>query len=564
MTRWSRIATPFAIASPLATIFLVCAAFVGWFGLSTARMVEAAAINRQSETLSLIVSYVQHLIDDNLWNMGELETSISGLPGLPSASQLTELMLNKRSRSHIRAIVLLDSQGNVLITSNALQENLAAKLPLISARFAGGETQLFLPLSADLTDATAIPDIIFAKRLATGHAASIVLDVSVKPVDRLSSFNVANIDAAFAMIDTTSATPVLFGQRSVVDHDWVVDVQSGAIQMARPQNAGSQVLCKGNLEKGRQCIVYRRLANSPIMFAGLIEGYQLENEWIRESRPIWIFAALFLVGGASSSACILVWVRQRRRDRLKLAVALEDAQQAYAAKSNFMAHMSHELRTPLNSIVGFSDLLRGAFFGPLSERYRSYAEDIHFSATHLHKIVSEILELERLDQEKRQVEISEADLNIVAADAVRMLSILASDKGVVLEVATWPQPAIVHMDPHRAAQIGLNLVSNAVKYSEPGDTVVVTVSRTPQGDFVLVVADEGIGMTEVEIAYTAQPFGQPADRRAARHDSVGLGLPIVRGLLAAVGGHLVITSEKHKGTVVSAVFGPSREVARAS
>jgi signal transduction histidine kinase len=384
--------------------------------------------------------------------------------------------------------------------------------------------------------------------------------VSSRPSGRTSSFDVANIDAAFAMLDTAGSSPVIFG-RKPRSANQITEIQADLARENSFDSADGSVRCEGNIAFGRRCTVYRRLMNSSIVFAALIGDRELRTEWIQQSRPIWTFALLFLLGGAGSSAFITLWVQQRRRDRLKLTAALEEVRQAYAAKSNFMAHMNHELRTPLNAIVGFSELLRGAFFGPLNERYRSYAEDIHFSATHLHKLVTEVLNLERMERSTLSIEAHEADLNVVAADAVRMLSVLALSKGVKVEFFPWPQAAIVLLDPHRTAQIAINLVSNAVKYSEPNDVVKTSVTRTGDGHFALVVADQGIGMTAAEIAHTAQPFGQPADRRSGRHDSVGLGLPIVRGLLAVTGGDLVIVSEKHKGTTASAIFGPRKDAA---
>jgi len=550
MISWSRVTTPVVIASPLATTFLICAVFVLWFGLSAARSVEATEIDRRTETLSLIVSYVQHLIDDSRWNAENLENMLADLPAPPSNQQLSELRARARSDSHIRSVAFLDGRGTILSYAGDITPHLADRLSSIATNLQGAGGQLFLPDLEALRDEADIPDFIFAKAMKKGPAAVVIFDMSVKPSNRPTSFNVAN--------DSAAAT--VFGHHANGEPNWIARVRSSLAGRTLPQDMATHVRCEGNVITARQCVVYRRLANSSLAFAGLIESQKLKAAWVQANRPIWIFAAVFLIGGASSSACIGVWVRQRRRDRAALAETVDKLQQAYAAKSNFMAHMSHELRTPLNSIIGFSDLLRGEILGPLSERYRSYAEDIHFSATHFHRVVSEILDIERLEQSKQHLEPSEADLNVVAADAVRMLAVIAAEKGVMLEADPSSQPAIVDMDPHRAAQIGVNLVSNAVKYSEPGDRVNVTVKQMPEGNFALVVTDEGIGMTAAEIAYTAQPFGQPADRRSTRHDSVGLGLPIVRGLLAAAGGHLHISSEKDKGTKVSAVFGRGAEM----
>ena len=548
MSRWSRLPSAVAVALPLLLSVAACALFIVWFGLGTAHTVETTAVADESRDLSMVASYIQHLVDDSVENAKDLDLELRGAP-LPSPDQWDDLRLRLRSRGHVRFIGLLDEHGRLLSFTGSMPDGADALWPMFAARIAGHEPLAFRP-HPSAVGPMSLPGFLLAVPLRGGPAASVVFDIASQTSEHLT-LKVADLDAAFALIDGASGVSTVFGGH-VTNEPWTADAMTRID--ALPADTTAHELCRGGLLAGGRCMVYRHLHGAPLVLAGLIDGDALRAEWIRVSRPMWIFAVLVLAASAVGAACNGMWLRQRRLDRAKLAVALADVERAYAAKSNFLAHMSHELRTPLNSIIGFSELIRQAFFGPLNERYRSYAEDIHASARHLHKLASDMMDVERLERGGLASMGGTADLNEVAADAVRMLAVLADEQGVNIDLVTLDGSALVEIEPHRAAQIAVNLVSNAVKYSERGDRVDVVVERRDDGAMALVVADEGIGMTPEEIAYTAEPFGLPAERRSGRHDSVGLGLPIVRGLLAAVGGHLVIASEKHHGTTVSAIF----------
>ncbi len=234
----------------------------------------------------------------------------------------------------------------------------------------------------------------------------------------------------------------------------------------------------------------------------------------------------------------------------ELSAANAQVVKANAAKSEFLANVSHELRTPLNAIIGFSDIMRSEALGSLPPRYRDYSSDIHASAEHLLEIVSDIIDLQRIEKGDLGIALTEIDAGRLARDCARLLSVLSDSKRIAVVLETPPEPAILRSDGQRVMQIMVNLLSNSIKYSDEGTTVVVNVAREA-GGVVIGVADSGIGMSEDEVELALQPFRQVAMVRRRTNDSIGLGLPIVRGLVDALGGVLKIESRKGHGTSIT-------------
>ena len=514
----------FAITAPFAICLLISVAFTAWFGLSLTHVLEATELAKQSENVGLLSDYLQHLVDDMLANAANLSPQVAAQPGDALQQKIAAFPATALSGSHIRAIALFDDGGTVLASGGDMTDALAARLGGFAERLRGTHQPIFLPLVGDEAQPRDIPRFAAAMALQT-PGIHVVFEVSAEGrKQRAANLRASNLKATLAIYDTATDTVSSFGggrpeQASDAAADWPLqNLQSG-----------ERTRCDGTTMFDRRCIAFRPIEHSSLVMAGLVDRDLL----------------------------ISVWARRRREDQQHLRAALADVKRLYTAKSNFMAHLSHELRTPLNSIIGFSDVMRNAFFGPLDRRYRDYAGDIHAAASHLHGIASDIMDVERLERGELSLEPGATDLNPVVAESARILAVLAEKQGVSIHVAPMTEgPATVNLNRHRAAQIALNLLSNAVKYSEPGDRIDVSVQLTPEHCWSLVVSDEGIGMTAEEIAFSERPFGLPAQHRTGRHDSVGLGLPIVRGLLAATGGRLDIRSEKAKGTTVVAVFGP--------
>jgi signal transduction histidine kinase len=252
-------------------------------------------------------------------------------------------------------------------------------------------------------------------------------------------------------------------------------------------------------------------------------------------------------------------LEQSLRDR---AAALSKADMASRSKSAFLAAMSHELRTPLNAIIGFSEVMSLQAFGPIgNSQYQTYARDIHASGTHLLSLISDILDISRLEAGKAELHEEPVHLHDLVADCVRMVERQAEKAGLTLSSKVSADLPRVFVDERRIKQVLLNLLSNAVKFTPPGGEVSVSARVEPEGLF-LEVADTGIGIAPDGIARAFESFGQIDSTIARHHQGAGLGLPLARQLMELHDGRLELESVVSVGTTAIAFLPASRLLAR--
>ena len=240
-----------------------------------------------------------------------------------------------------------------------------------------------------------------------------------------------------------------------------------------------------------------------------------------------------------------------REHQERLIAAKEMAEAANRAKSDFLASMSHELRTPLNAIIGFAGIMRDGKFGPLEKRYADYASIIGDSGSHLLAIINDILDLAKAEANQLALDEEEFQIADTVASTVSILQGMADKAGVICSVDIERDLPTLLADAAKIRQILINLLGNAIKFTNPGGTVTVAVMHDPDGALRMSVSDTGIGIPDDKIDLVLTPFGQVENVLTRRHGGAGLGLPITKRLAELHGGTLTLESELGVGTTVT-------------
>ena len=246
------------------------------------------------------------------------------------------------------------------------------------------------------------------------------------------------------------------------------------------------------------------------------------------------------------------------RSRAELTLAIQQVDAASRAKSAFLASMSHELRTPLNAIIGFGQVISMEKVGPgVSPAYRDYGKVIVESGEHLLNLISEILDLSKVEAGKMEINESDFRLTEVTAEVKRLLGDQLGNRLQTLGVELPREEVWLRADRRRVLQILINLIGNAGKYSPMGGLITLKCRLRADGGLELLVVDEGSGMTHAEIEVALTLFGQAAAGR--NHNSgTGLGLPLARSMTELHGGQMLIESVKGRGTTIRVVLPPER------
>ncbi len=247
-------------------------------------------------------------------------------------------------------------------------------------------------------------------------------------------------------------------------------------------------------------------------------------------------------------------ITERKQRELEIQAAQERAEAANRAKSQFLANMSHELRTPLNAIIGFADLMRQGTFGPLgNDRYQDYATLVYDSGQLLLDLISDMLDMAKIEAGKMELNFERVDLMGTIADTVRMLNERAAAAGVGLSVeADGALPSLL-ADRRAVKQVLINLLSNAIKFTPAGGDVRVR-AQVADGMARITVCDTGIGIPESEIGRLGKPFEQVVADPMLAKAGTGLGLALVKALAERHGGTMSIVSAEGVGTEVSVTF----------
>jgi signal transduction histidine kinase/ActR/RegA family two-component response regulator len=300
-------------------------------------------------------------------------------------------------------------------------------------------------------------------------------------------------------------------------------------------------------------LVFARFISRRI--AGSIEALREPALALGSDRAITVrdgtIAEVNEIGVALVTASELLHRRQMEREdalraEARMSAEKRTAEEASRAKSEFLAMMSHEIRTPMNAVVGYARLLADA---PIEATYQAYAKIIDSSAGALLTVIDDILDFSRIEAGKLTVEPVALDLREIVAQGITLIQAVAAAKGLALvqQPAEAAEPVWVRADPGRLRQVLINLLGNAVKFSERG-TITISTEKLADGRGRVAVADQGIGMAPDRLERLFESFSQLDSTIGRRFGGTGLGLAISRRLVDLMGGVITVESALGRGS----------------
>ena len=280
------------------------------------------------------------------------------------------------------------------------------------------------------------------------------------------------------------------------------------------------------------------------------QNAQVDFVWV-EMRCRPLEQTLETTSSEAEVVAVMRDVTDRKNQEQALDLARTAAEQADAAKTRFLATMSHELRTPLNAIIGFSEMIvqEDALMLDAARR-KEYAQLINDSGQHLLSVVNGILDMSKMESGNFEISPEPFAPRTALINCCNLLALKARENAIDLVTRAPENLPFMTGDPRAFKQIALNLVSNAIKFTERGGSV--TVSASVEGSrLVLRVADTGVGIAADDLKRIGDPFFQAGKTYQRRHEGTGLGLSIVKSLVALHGGEMTVQSRIDEGTTVT-------------
>jgi len=308
-----------------------------------------------------------------------------------------------------------------------------------------------------------------------------------------------------------------------------------------------------------------RLMDSSPLVVEADHSIDFLSQFILDERPSALMHGFIVTRdgrylGIGTALSLLQANMERAKHRsVELEQAKLAAEAANRSKTMFLANMSHELRTPLNAIIGFTDFIRSETLGPIQPpQYADYINDVNDSGKHLLNVINAILDMSKVEANRIELAEDYIDPAEIARSVARMMRETASRRGVRIVLDTDDAPIEIYADSQLVRQILLNLLSNALKFSDEAAEVIIRIACDEAQRCILSVIDHGTGIAEEDIERVLEPFTQAESSQKRAVEGTGLGLPLCKALARAHGGDLQIISELGKGTEVEVALPAER------
>jgi signal transduction histidine kinase len=278
---------------------------------------------------------------------------------------------------------------------------------------------------------------------------------------------------------------------------------------------------------------------------GLLPSFTVDEafrlKWDYELAILGVTAGFLLVSAfiSASAARLIDESRERLREQnAELERARDRAQESDRMKSEFLANMSHELRTPLNHVIGFTELVLEDEVKRLDQAHRESLTEVYSSAQHLLSLINDVLDMAKVEAGRVELERKDVDLTALLQHSLAAGKQSAARRGVLVSAEIGDIPKQGWVDERRLLQILLNLLENAVKFTEPGGSVLLRAGECTPGILEITVSDSGVGIQHEDLERIFLPFERAKGMVGARFPGTGLGLSLVRRLVELHGGRI--------------------------
>jgi signal transduction histidine kinase len=384
------------------------------------------------------------------------------------------------------------------------------------------------------------------------YAGSVVLSYDIATIIRRLSSGKKNYYTNFLILDdqlkvVAQSKPLI---EDIIDSEEAlsIDLQE-ALKKFDIMQVSSKEISYLNMFNGVNYYI-KKVNELPFILVVNIDSDEIKNNIldsvIKKFIEVAIFAAIFLL-------IVITIFRRETWLREKAEQAMNTANKAVKAKSDFLALTAHEIRSPLGFILTGSEMMTKELFGKIPKEYKNYAEGIHQNSKIILDFLTDILDENQILEGKFKIVNSIENLELIIIQAIEVNKTRFSKRKVAIKFESEQDLPKLICDQRRILQVLSNLISNAIKYSKDNTTILIKTQINDEKLEVIII-DQGIGMSKEDIVTALSIYGVVRKKHHGFIDSYGLGLPIVKMLLDAHEAELLISSEQKEGTTVTIIF----------